>query len=98
MLPLPLAGTTPQPRQDNDEQPATAGTGAWRPPRTGDRTWVSHRPSAGSPPRRYWLTYRTATDATGREGPEPSPTGSAAREFEAPAPDLPPEEGPTPAP
>lgn len=48
----------------DDEEPGGADNPrAWRKPRDGDLTWVSHRPSTESPARRYWLTHR-ATDTT----------------------------------
>lgn len=73
MLPLDpppehsLAGAAPDPWQDRSESAVTDRPGAWRKPRVGDRTWVSHRPSTGGPPRSFWLTYRAGKDTPAQE-------------------------------
>ena len=56
----PLATASPDLRQDAVEYANANTPGAWRLPRDGDRTWVSHRPSPGGPARSFWLTHRTA--------------------------------------
>lgn len=64
MDPLPNHRKPPsrKPPQDDGETGGADGPRAWRKPRDGDRTWVSHRPSTEAPARSYWLTYRTADD------------------------------------
>lgn len=66
MVPLPRHSKTPSPKppQDDGEPGSADSPRGWYKPRDGDRTWVSYRASTESPARSYWLTYRTAEDAT----------------------------------
>lgn len=69
MVPLPRYPKSPSPeppQADRGPRGADSPRG-WRKPRDGDRTWVSYRASTESPARSYWLTYRTADDATEQE-------------------------------
>lgn len=59
---------SPQPVDSGGRPPApAAGVGVLRPPRDGDRTWVSFRATVHSAVQSHWIVYNAARETFERE-------------------------------